>query len=71
VYCKAPPDVLRSRIKARATAGADPSEATLDVLDLQLSRFEPPRVPEPVIEVATDSPLDSDRLRTLATAILG
>ena len=70
VYCKAPIDTLRARIRARATAGADPSEATLDVLDLQLSHFEPPCAPEPVIEVASDRSLDNDRLRTLTAAIL-
>lgn len=70
VYCNAPVDTLRARIKARASAGADPSEATLDVLELQLSRFDPPRAPEPVIDIATDSPLDDDRLRTLTAAIL-
>jgi hypothetical protein len=70
VYCKAPVDVLRARIKARANAAADASEATLDVLDLQLSRFEPPDLPEPVIEVASDSTLDNKRLLTLSAAIL-
>jgi uncharacterized protein len=70
VYCKAPVAALRARLTSRAAAGADPSEATLDVLELQLSRFEPPCAPEPVIEVATDSPLDNSRLQRLAAAIL-
>jgi len=70
VYCKASVDTLRARIRARASAGGDPSEATQDVLDAQLSQFEPPCAPEPVIEVATDSPLDNAGLRTLAAAIL-
>ncbi|HSN71666.1 MAG TPA: AAA family ATPase, partial [Steroidobacteraceae bacterium] len=41
VSCVAPTDVLRDRIRRRASAGNDASEATLDVLDRQLGYLEP------------------------------
>lgn len=39
--CSAPEAVLRERIRERAARGADPSEATEDVLDAQLASAEP------------------------------
>jgi predicted kinase len=35
VACEAPPEVLRARVAARARGGADPSEASVDVLERQ------------------------------------
>lgn len=37
--CRAPPDVLRARIIARAKQGVDPSEAGLAVLESQLGKY--------------------------------
>jgi predicted kinase len=42
VYCRAPEDTLRRRIRARARRGRDPSEATLEVLQWQEAHFVPP-----------------------------
>lgn len=39
--CDAPPEVLRERVAARLRTGGDPSEATLEVLELQLAHREP------------------------------
>jgi predicted kinase len=39
--CTAPDAVLRQRVTARSQAGADASEATAAVLDLQLATQEP------------------------------
>ncbi len=41
VTCEAPLDILRERLRARTLAGADPSEATVEVLEHQLRTFEP------------------------------
>jgi uncharacterized protein len=46
LWCDAPLDVLRERISARAAAGGDASEATLEVLAQQLETLEPPQ-PDP------------------------
>jgi len=43
LWCDAPLEVLRERISARAAAGGDASEATLEVLAQQLETLEPPR----------------------------
>jgi len=53
LYFTAPSDVLRNRIAARSTQGADPSEADEDVLAWQEDTFEKPRDNEPVIELDT------------------
>jgi uncharacterized protein len=42
VYCTAPRDVLVERIEQRNAQRRDPSEATVDVLDVQLANFETP-----------------------------
>ena len=69
VYCNAPVEILRERIKMRSSKSEDASEATLDVLDMQLKKFEPPCTPERVIELATGNTLDSDALRSLVDAV--
>ena len=51
VHCHAPDSVLEARLARRAEAGGDPSEATVEVLALQRTRFEPPQDDEPVIRV--------------------
>jgi aminoglycoside phosphotransferase family enzyme/predicted kinase len=65
VYCTAHVDVLRARITARSAAGTDPSEATTEVLDMQLGKFTAPQAPEPVIEMATDKVLSDADLMAL------
>ncbi len=42
VHCTAPRDVLVERIERRNAERRDPSEATVDVLDVQLANFEAP-----------------------------
>jgi aminoglycoside phosphotransferase family enzyme/predicted kinase len=69
IYCNAPVDILRARVQGRSNAGADASEATLEVLEAQLAKFEPPRSPEPVTELATDDTLSSNVLVSLAKTI--
>ena len=68
IYCRAPIDVLRNRIAARESAGADASEATLDVLDHQLATFAAPDATEPVVTLNTDVPLDNEMLSSLFAA---
>jgi aminoglycoside phosphotransferase family enzyme/predicted kinase len=46
VECVAPAQVVRERIVARHAAGTDPSEGTLEVLEAQLARDEPPDLAE-------------------------
>jgi predicted kinase len=41
VHCVAPIEVRRARVAERRAAGADASEATLDVLERQPSYWEP------------------------------
>jgi aminoglycoside phosphotransferase family enzyme/predicted kinase len=62
ILCDAPIDILRERIRARSTANDDPSEATLEVLDAQLKKFESPGTDESVIQLNTGKPLDDDEL---------
>ncbi len=42
VHCTAPRDVLIERIERRNAERRDPSEATVDVLEVQLANFEAP-----------------------------
>jgi hypothetical protein len=58
--CAAPEEVLRRRIAARAAEARDASEASLRVLDHQLSAREPLGADEQgsAIRVPTDTPLD-------------
>ncbi len=69
IYCTAPVEVLKSRIKARSTLSDDPSEATLEVLESQLKKFAVPEAPEPVIELETDKTLSDADLMSLADAL--
>ncbi len=68
-YCIAPVKVLRQRVQARESSRKDVSEATLDVLKLQLDIIEPPTAPEPITQVDTTQEFSTDRLRFLANAI--
>ncbi len=58
VSCKAPLSVLRERLRARAAARSDPSEADDSVLEWQRRRLEPVGAREPLdaIEVETSDP---------------
>lgn len=80
LYCQAPQSVLESRVRSRAVAGTDPSEADVAVLHWQLERFEAP-VPapapapataaeEPLLSVDTSVALDEARLRKLTESVL-
>jgi uncharacterized protein len=62
--CEAPESVLRARLRSRADAGSDASEATQAVLDAQLENAEPPVDEEHahVIRVDTTRPVDYDEL---------
>ena len=71
LYTQAPLDVLRSRIRARQNAGIDASEATLAVLEQQLSRLQAPDDREPVIVVDTGSELTTERIDALVAQVLG
>ncbi|MCB1685077.1 MAG: AAA family ATPase [Pseudomonadales bacterium] len=70
LYCTAPVEVLRERISAREAAGADPSEATLEVLDRQIERHQPPGADEPAITVDMGSRISTERVRALAAQVL-
>lgn len=60
----APEAVLRERVLARAAAGADPSDATIEVLEQQLAIREPLSDDERdcAVEVDTSVPTDPQRL---------
>ncbi len=61
VHCIAPRAVLESRIAQRNATRDDPSEATLDVLDMQLTNYAPPRADDAmVLEIDTSQPFDLD-----------
>ena len=62
VQCEAPRDCLAQRVVDRLATRADPSEATLEVLDRQLQLFEPPRGGERTIRVRTDKEVDVAKL---------
>ncbi len=70
LYCHAPLDVLRARIRARQDAGVDASEATLAVLEQQRSRLQAPDDREPVIAVDTDCAITVERINALAAQVL-
>ena len=55
VTCLAPVSVLRERLRARAAAAQDPSEADESVLDWQRQRLEPVAVGEPFTRLAVES----------------
>jgi len=62
VHCEAPRDRLAQRVVDRLASQADPSEATLEVLDRQLDVFEPPGRGEYTIRVSTDGEVDVTKL---------
>lgn len=70
VVCTAPIEVLRQRVMAREAAGADASDATLEVLEAQRQRAEPPDREEcsAIVEVDTRAPLDADALTKAVNA---
>ena len=55
VTCVAPVPVLRERLRARAAAAQDPSEADESVLDWQRHRLEPVGAGEPFTRLTVDS----------------
>lgn len=63
--CRAPEDVLRSRIAKRKAERSDASEATADVLDHQLATQEPlsREELEAAIPIDTGGPVDADAIR--------
>ncbi|HEU4620408.1 MAG TPA: AAA family ATPase [Gammaproteobacteria bacterium] len=69
--CVAPEPVLRERVKARAAARSDASEATEAVLDAQLRSAEPLSSEEAphAVEVDTSGPLDYDALAAKLAAV--
>ncbi len=64
VHCTAPEPVLRERLVARQLAAADPSDADVEVLALQLERQEPLAAEEKgwTVTVDTTTPVDADAL---------
>lgn len=72
VECDAPQAVLRERIARRLAANHDASDATLDVLDFQLSVREPVGADEAAQRLSTDCDAVSleQRCETLAAALL-
>lgn len=70
VRCVAPEAVLQARITARAQAGADPSDATLEVLALQqrVQQAVPPDGAPWTHEVLNDGSLDALELQVRALA---
>jgi len=67
--CEAPERVLGERILARARAGGDASEATLEVLARQLAAAEPLAGEELTFAVRIDTARDRAALRALAAAL--
>jgi aminoglycoside phosphotransferase family enzyme/predicted kinase len=68
--CRAPVEVLRERIRARAAAGSDPSEADLAVLEWQMARREALGEDERAwaLEIETGGELDIEALLAAATS---
>ena len=67
--CEAPEPVLRERILARARAGGDASEATLDVLAKQIATAEPLAGEELAFAVRVDTTRNLASLRASAAAL--
>lgn len=67
VLCDAPLHILEARIRERAEAGGDPSDADLEVLAHQRQRFEVPE--RDVVRIDTREPLDDTGLSELAAAL--
>ena len=71
MYCTAPKALLVERIERRSRSHADPSEATVAVLERQLLRHEPPTDAEPsVLTFDTGEPLDIDAIARRLEALL-
>jgi predicted kinase len=63
VHCVAPHAVLVERIERRNATAGDPSEATVAVLERQLSRHEAPTDDEPsVVTIDTRAAVDADAI---------
>lgn len=60
VHVSAPADTLRHRLLARSARGLDPSEADLDVLEVQLSASELPGEAESGVTHVVDTSVDVD-----------
>jgi predicted kinase len=70
LLCEAPLEVLQDRIRQRSADNNDASEATLEVLESQLTKFVPPGDDEPVVRHAADQRLDGGSLAALVAAVL-
>ena len=71
VHCTAPKALLVERIEQRVRSHADPSEATVAVLERQLLRHEAPTDAEPsVVAFDTSEPLDVDAIAHRLEALL-
>lgn len=62
VACQANEAILRDRLKARAQAGTDASDAGIEIMEQQQPTQEWPAPEEHPIEVAPEAPLDPDAL---------
>jgi aminoglycoside phosphotransferase family enzyme/predicted kinase len=73
VACEAPDDTLRSRLRERAAAATDASEATVQVMDSQLRWQEPldddDQAIATVIDTSVEWPLVGRRCNELATEL--
>jgi len=73
VLCEAPDDMLRNRLRERATAATDASEATVQVMDWQLRWREPfdddDQAIATVIDTSVQRPLVERRCNELATEL--
>jgi hypothetical protein len=73
VSCEAPADVLRGRVAARHLAGADPSEADVEVLERQIGWQERPAHDEESgcihVDTTTDWTAIEERCRSLAGSL--
>ncbi|MHB1871766.1 MAG: bifunctional aminoglycoside phosphotransferase/ATP-binding protein [Steroidobacteraceae bacterium] len=68
VTCVAPVPVLRERLRARAAAAQDPSEADESVLDWQRQRLEPVAADEPFTSLTVESS-DPQALQTVLASL--
>lgn len=62
VHCQAPQATLEDRIRHRERDGEDASEAGIEVLHRQLSRFDPVAADEITVAVDTDAEIDITEL---------
>lgn len=63
VVCEAPAEVLRARVRLRAAAATDPSEANEEVLERQFEWREPLAADEQTDAIVIDTALDEAGLR--------